>query len=87
MTAASKMIFVDKLFVPKLNEQAEDRIHRIGADLTKPVQIYQLIARKTVEQRIEAILKKKTRTFNAVVEESDWKRQLLQAMLETNDDE
>lgn len=82
MTAASKCIFVDKLYVPKLNGQAKDRLDRIGADLTKPIQIYELIARKTIEQRIESILKTKTKIFDSVVEESDWKRELYKALRE-----
>lgn len=82
MTAASRCIFIDKLFVPKLNEQAEDRLHRIGADLTKPVQIYELIALNTIESRIEAILRRKTRLFGSLIETSDWKRNLVQALRE-----
>lgn len=85
LTAANKAIFIDKLYVPKLNEQAEDRIHRIGADLTKPVQIFTIIAKGTVEERIERILKAKSKLFDSVVEvESDWKRQLLKELAEAS---
>lgn len=89
MTAASKMIFLDKLFVPKLNEQAEDRIHRIGADTTKPVQIYELQMRNTIEQRIEMILRQKTTVFGAVVEvgNSEWKKQLIAAVINDEQEE
>lgn len=80
MTAASKCIFVDKLYVPKLNEQAEDRLHRIGADKTKPIQIFEIIARKTLEQRIESILKVKKKLFDSLVEENDWKAALYAAL-------
>ena len=74
MTAASSAIFIDRLYVPKLNEQAEDRIHRIGANKTKPVQIYIIIARKTIEQRIEAMLRRKSKLFDSLIEESDWRQ-------------
>jgi SNF2 family DNA or RNA helicase len=85
LTAANKAIFIDKLYVPKLNEQAEDRIHRIGADLTKPVQIFNIVAKGTVEERIERILKAKSKLFDSVVEvESDWKRQLLKELAEAS---
>lgn len=86
MTAASKCVFLDKLYVPKLNEQAEDRIHRIGADLTKPIQIFHYIARKTVEQRIEAILRRKTKLFDSLIEPDDWKQKLYQALAESDTD-
>lgn len=85
MTQANKCVFVDRLYVPKLNEQAEDRLHRIGTDTTKPIQIFILVCRKTVEQRIEQILKSKKKLFDSLVEESDWKRALYAALQE--DDE
>lgn len=85
MTAANKAIFLDKLWVPKLNEQAEDRIHRIGASTTQPVQIYEMIARNTIEQRIETILRRKTKVFKAVVDTSDFKKKLIEA-LKTEED-
>jgi SNF2 family DNA or RNA helicase len=86
-TAADKCIFIDKLYVPKLNEQAQDRLHRIGADTTKPIQIFEIIARKTVEQRIESILKRKTKLFDSLVEESDWKKALYEALQAQDDEE
>lgn len=86
MTAARKAIFLDKLFVPKLNEQAEDRIHRIGASDTQPVQIYQLVMRKTIEQRVEAILRTKKQLFDDVVETDSFKKKLYAALMEEDDE-
>jgi SNF2 family DNA or RNA helicase len=86
MTAASKCIFLDKLFVPKLNEQAEDRLHRIGADKTKPIQIIQIVVRNSIEHRIETILRRKKKLFDTLVEESDWKKSLFRALLEEEGD-
>lgn len=86
MTAARTAIFLDKLFVPKLNEQAEDRIHRIGADKDRAVQIYQLLCKGTVEARIEQILAQKKRLFDSLVEESDWKKALIGALREQEDE-
>lgn len=82
MTKANKCIFLDKLWVPKLNEQAEDRLHRIGADLTKPVQIFNIYVRNSIEGRVEAILKKKQKLFDSLVEESEWKKALYEALME-----
>lgn len=85
LTKARKAVFLDELWVPKLNEQAEDRLHRIGADKTQPVQIFKLIARNTIEQRIQRLLKEKRHLFDTLVEGSDWKRALVKAMQEDDD--
>ena len=83
LTAAKKGIFLDRLYVPKLNEQAEDRLHRIGTDLSHPVQLYVLIAKGTVEEKIEKILTRKSKLFNALVEnDSDWKKELIKQLAE-----
>ena len=83
LTKAKKAIFLDKLYVPKLNEQAEDRIHRIGADTSQPVQIFSLIARGTVEERIEKILSKKRHLFKTLIEDVQaWKEMLLKELHE-----
>lgn len=81
MTAARHIQFIDKLFVPKLNQQAVDRAHRIGQDTTQTVQVLEYIARGTVEKRIEDILKTKTKLFDDVVETSSWKKMLIEAAL------
>lgn len=87
MTAARSAIFLDRLWTPKMNEQAEDRLHRIGADKSRgPVNIYNIIVRNSVEQRIETILRRKTKLFNQVVEEGNWKKLLLEAMKEEEDE-
>lgn len=87
MTAANKCIFVDKLFSPKLNEQAADRLHRIGASLTKPVQIFEMYCKGTVEARVEQILRRKTKVFGTIVDadSSEWKRKLIAAVLAKDD--
>lgn len=86
LTTAKKAIFLDKLYVPKLNEQAQDRIYRIGADLTHPVQIFELIAKGTVEARIEKILSQKRHLFKTLIEDVPaWKEMLMKAMLEDDD--
>jgi len=84
LVAANKAIFIDSLYVPKLNEQAEDRIHRIGASTTQPVQIYYLITRKTVEERIEQILRGKRKIFNELIEtDPTWKAKLMAQLSKT----
>lgn len=87
MTAARHGFFIDKLFVPGLNQQAVDRMHRIGADATQPVQIHEYICRGTIENRVEQILRTKKKLFGSIVDESDFKRKLIQALMEKDDDE
>lgn len=79
MTAASTCIFIDSLWVPKLNEQAEDRLHRIGQKST--VTIVQIVARNTIEQRIIQILKRKEKLFGTLIgDDSKWKRALVESL-------
>lgn len=82
MTASSTGIFVDKLFVPGLNQQAVDRMHRIGASETQPVRIFELIARGTVEDRVEQILRGKEKMFDEIIEGSAQMQNLLRQLAE-----
>ncbi|MDN5745501.1 MAG: DEAD/DEAH box helicase [Nocardioidaceae bacterium] len=82
MTAARYGQFLDKLFVPALNSQAVDRMHRIGADETHPVQILEYITRDTVEERVEKILSAKHKVFTKIIEKDPWSDKLLQSVLE-----
>ena len=50
LTAADYVIHLDPWWNPAVEDQATDRAHRIGQ--TKPVTVYRLVARGTVEERI-----------------------------------
>lgn len=80
LTASRHILFVDKLFVPGLNQQAVDRCHRIGASTTQPVQVLEFIAKGTIEDRIEAILRTKKKLFNDVIEGAGIISKILQAL-------
>jgi SNF2 family DNA or RNA helicase len=83
MTAARHASFLDKLFVPGLNRQAIDRLHRIGQDEKQPVQIREYICRNTIENRVNQILKVKSKLFGEIVEtDPNWRRKLYSALLE-----
>jgi SNF2 family DNA or RNA helicase len=83
MTAARHASFLDKLFVPGLNQQAIDRLHRIGASRTQPVQVREYLARGTIENRVNQILRTKAKIFGEIVEsDPDWKRKLVQLRME-----
>lgn len=82
MVAARHVMFVDKLWVPKLNQQAVDRAHRIGQSSTQAVQVREYIAKGTVERRIEQILRAKDKVFESVIEDVGIVRKLLAALRE-----
>lgn len=82
MTAARYGMFCDKLWVPGLNQQAVDRLHRIGASETQPVQILEYHMKGTVETRVEYVLKTKSKLFGTIVNDADFKQRLLAAILE-----
>jgi superfamily II DNA or RNA helicase len=50
LTAADYVIHLDPWWNPAVEDQATDRAHRIGQ--TRPVTVYRLIARATIEERI-----------------------------------
>lgn len=85
MTAAHHCIFLDKLYAPLLNDQAADRLHRIGQ--TDTVFIHDLVAKNTYDSIIGKILTQKEGIFGRVVDQdsSDWKRQLLQRITEEDE--
>lgn len=65
MTAASYVFFVDKDWAQTNNDQAEDRAHRIGTSST--ITVISLIAKNTIDERIETILQQKADLFDAIV--------------------
>ena len=50
LISADTVIFYDNDWNPTMDEQATDRAHRIGQ--TKPVTVYRIITRGTVEEKI-----------------------------------
>lgn len=83
MTAARTGILVDKLFTPGMNDQAVDRLHRIGQQEVYPVEFYEIIARGTIEQRIEEILATKLKNNQELVEETVTFQKLMQILKQT----
>lgn len=54
LTAANNIIFYDEPWTPTDKLQCEDRVHRIGT--TKSVNIYTLITKDTIDERVHNIL-------------------------------
>lgn len=66
LTRASRALFVDQEWTPALNQQAEDRIYRIGQ--TRGVVIIQLIGDHVLDERIAELIGKKTTLIDTSVE-------------------
>lgn len=54
LTAANTVLFADMAWTPALNEQAEDRAHRIGQH--KQVNVHYYLAKQTVDEDIAELL-------------------------------
>lgn len=57
LTCANRVILMDIWWNPALENQAIDRVHRIGQ--TKPVEVHRIFINDTVEDRILELQKKK----------------------------
>jgi superfamily II DNA or RNA helicase len=57
LTAADHVFLIDPWWNPAVEDQAADRAHRIGQD--KPVFVYRLVAKDTVEEGILALQERK----------------------------
>ncbi|WP_280769307.1 DEAD/DEAH box helicase [Salipaludibacillus daqingensis] len=66
MTEASEMIHYDRWWNPAVEDQATDRIHRIGQ--TKPVQVHRITSKGTIEDRIADLLTEKKKLQKAVID-------------------
>jgi len=69
LTAASVVIHYDRWWNSAREEQATDRVHRIGQ--RRGVQVFKLITENTLEEKIDAIISKKRRLMDSVVREDD----------------
>ncbi|MBL4632918.1 MAG: DEAD/DEAH box helicase [Kofleriaceae bacterium] len=69
LTAADHVFLVDPWWNPAAEDQAADRAHRIGQD--RPVMVYRLVTRDTVEERILALQHSKRSLADAALGEAD----------------
>jgi SNF2 family DNA or RNA helicase len=65
LTRATHVVHYDRWWNPAVENQASDRVWRIGQD--RPVQIHRLISEGTVEDRIAAVLAQKQALADSVV--------------------
>ena len=73
LIAADTVIHFDPWWNPAAESQATDRAYRIGQD--KPVFVYKLIARGTLEEKIQQLQHEKSRIAAGILEENtaDWR--------------
>ncbi|XP_044257261.1 lymphocyte-specific helicase-like [Tribolium madens] len=71
LTSADTVIFIDKDWNPMVDSQAQDRCHRIGQ--TKPVMIYSLVTKGTIDEIILNRGEVKKRLEKMVIKEGQFK--------------
>jgi superfamily II DNA or RNA helicase len=69
LTAADYVIHMDPWWNPAVEDQASDRAHRIGQ--TRPVTIYRLVAKDTIEEKIVDLHKTKRALADSLLEGTD----------------
>lgn len=69
LTEADYVFLLDPWWNPASEEQAIDRTHRIGQH--QNVMVYRLVATDTIEEKVLALQERKSRLFEAVVDEED----------------
>jgi SNF2 family DNA or RNA helicase len=79
LTAADHVFLLDPWWNPAVEEQAADRAHRIGQD--KPVFVYRVVARDTVEEKILALQERKRKVADLALGGADQASPLTKADL------
>lgn len=69
LTAASVVIHYDRWWNPARENQATDRVHRMGQ--SHGVQVFKLVTKRTVEERIDELIQKKRGLLEELVQFDD----------------
>ena len=69
LTEADYCFLLDPWWNPATENQAIDRTHRIGQ--TRPVMVYRMIARETIEEKVVALARGKAALFRGVMDDGD----------------
>ena len=69
LTEADYCFLLDPWWNPATEAQAIDRTHRIGQ--TRPVNVYRMIARETIEEKVAALAQRKAALFSGVMDDGD----------------
>lgn len=84
LIAANHVIHIDHWWNPSIEDQATDRVHRIGQE--KTVYVYDIFTRGTLEEKIASLLEKKRNISDKVIgalakEEIHWTKEELLELL------
>lgn len=82
LTRACNALMVDEMWTPGLNQQAEDRILRIGQE--RPVLIEKLVASHPLDERVALLLTRKAELVEATVEAARQQGSLEQQTMQTD---
>jgi len=85
LIAANHVVHVDRWWNPAIEDQATDRVHRIGQ--VKTVYVYKILTEGTLEEKIDLLIEKKRGISDKVIgaatrEELKWTREELLKILE-----
>jgi SNF2 family DNA or RNA helicase len=69
LTAADHVFLLDPWWNPAVEEQAADRAHRFGQQ--RPVMVYRMVTKDTVEERILALQERKRRVADVALGEAN----------------
>ena len=90
LTAADTVVFVEREWVPGWEEQAEDRVNRIGQDSNSVHAVYLSVA-DTIDERFNMVVEAKRQVVKAVLDGGDIEKRegianmLIQSMIEAGD--
>jgi len=90
LTAADTVVFVEREWVPGWEEQAEDRVNRIGQDSNSVHAVYLSVA-DTIDERFNMVVEAKRQVVKAVLDGGDMEERegianmLIQSMIEAGD--
>jgi SNF2 family DNA or RNA helicase len=85
LTNANHIIHVDRWWNPAIEDQATDRVHRIGQ--TKTVYVHKILTMNTLEEKIAILLERKRKISDKIIStttmgEMQWTRKELLKILE-----
>ena len=69
LVAASVVIHYDRWWNAAREDQATDRVHRIGQK--RGVQVFKLVTQGTLEEKIDVMIRKKRDLMESVIKEDD----------------
>jgi SWI/SNF-related matrix-associated actin-dependent regulator 1 of chromatin subfamily A len=90
LTAANTVVFVEREWSPAWEEQAEDRVYRIGQESDSVHAVYLSVA-KTIDEKFNAVVEAKREVVKAVLDGGDMEERegianaLIQSMIDSGD--